>query len=327
MNSNERFEQIYSIIVKNNLADLELSRKSAKNEIIRNVIVSIIVVGIGIALYFILYKMLNDAVAKLFGYIYISIIIFIYIKTKSKWQISKVDEYKTDFKTKVIKSLLNSFNENFEYFPSIGISSTIYNEAEFEKYDSYKSEDLIQGKLRNNCNFSMAEVLTEHVRIDSDENRHYYTIFCGMLAKVKTPKPFNTGIYLRKNRKDKNLLDMAFKTNLPFDNLRVELDSQEFEKIFDVYASDKIIAMQLFTSDTMQLFIDFQKEMNMDYELTIKNNCIYIRFMTGKMFEAARLTKTSLDKNTLYKYYRVLDFTFSLADKLINLINDTEYNN
>lgn len=84
--------------------------------------------------------------------------------------------------------------------------------------------------------------------------------------------------------------------------------------------------MQLLTADIMQLLIEFQKEMNMEYELTIKNSLIYIRFMSGEMFETANVMKSSLDKSTLYKYYRMLDFTFTLTDKLIQLIKDTEYN-
>ena len=64
--------------------------------------------------------------------------------------------------------------------------------------------------------------------------------------------------------------------------------------------------------------------MHIDYEITIKNNQIYIRFMSGKMFEAADLQKFSLDKNTIYKYYKMLDFSFTLANLLSNLITDTE---
>lgn len=40
--------------------------------------------------------------------------------------------------------------------------------------------------------------------------------------------------------------------------------------MFDVYCSDKIIAMQLLTADIMQLLIEFQEEMNMEYESSSK---------------------------------------------------------
>ena len=75
----------------------------------------------------------------------------------------------------------------------------------------------------------------------------------------------------------------------------------------------------------MQELIDFYNEMKIDYELTIKENHIYIRFWTGPMFEAPSLDKFSLDKNILYKYYKILNFTFNLTNDMLKLINETEY--
>lgn len=53
---------------------------------------------------------------------------------------------------------------------------------------------------------------------------------------------------------------------------------------------------------------------------------MYIRFWCGEMFETAKLKKFSLDRDTLYKYYRMLDFTFSLTDKMLKLLYETQYN-
>ena len=208
---------------------------------------------------------------------------------------------------------------------NIGLASLVFIEAEFERFDRYNAEDLIYGTLKNNCKFVMSEILTERKRIDSSESDSYSTVFSGLLAKVETPKPFNASLYLRKDIKDKSFLNRAFCKKLSFDELRTQLDSPEFEKIFDVYASDKIVAMQLLTADIMQNLMQFYNEMGIDYELTIKKNCMYIRFWCGKMFETASLGKFSLDRDTLYKYYRMLDFTFSLTDKMLKLLYDTQY--
>lgn len=327
MNSNEKFEKIYSKLVENNLSNLEKARANANREKIINTIISIICVIAIVALFFsfcLIFYTKNLIIALVVS-LSVSIAFIVHTKFKPQYSNHKTYQYNDKFKSEVITALLNSFNETIEYFPYRGIKPTIYDEAEFENYDRFSSEDLVYGKLKNNCNFLISEVLTEYEIQDSNGNRHYNPIFCGIFSKVKTPKPFNASLYLRKDRKDKNLFDRAFRTKLPFDNLRVETDSQEFEKVFDVYCTDKIIAMQLLTADIMQLLIDFQEEMNMDYELTIKNNCIYVRFMSGKMFETSKLTKSSLDKETLYKYYKMLDFIFSLTDKLINLIKNTEY--
>lgn len=147
-----------------------------------------------------------------------------------------------------------------------------------------------------------------------------------MVARIELPKAFNTRLYLRRNRKDKNIISSTLTRKLSFDDLRINLDSQEFEEYFDVYCTDKIIAMQLLTADIMQFLVNFQKDIGMDYEITINNNCVYIRFLSGETFERAKATKLLLDKNILYKYYKMLNFTFTLTYKLINLIKETEYN-
>lgn len=330
MKIDENFEQLYSNILTNNVEKLEYARTGAKSEKIRNGVVIVSIIAIGGILYFMSYNFFypNDEIVGILMFLY-TIIAFLVYNAKIKKE-SKILEYTNEFKTKVIKTLLDSFNENIEYFPTCGISSSVYDEAEFEKYDRYRAEDLMKGTLKNNCNFEMSEVLTEDEHKDSEGHTQYSTLFCGMLAKIETPKPFNARLYLRKDRKDKNIINRAFTGRLltgrvPFGNLRINLDSQEFEKYFDVYCTDKIIAMQLLTPDVMQLLVNFREEMDMEYELTIKNNCIYIRFLSGEMFEPAVVTKFSLDKNMLYKYYKMLDFSFSLTNKLINLIKDAEY--
>ncbi len=83
--------------------------------------------------------------------------------------------------------------------------------------------------------------------------------------------------------------------------------------------------MQLLTADIMQDLIQFNNEMRTNYELTIKENCMYIRFWCGEMFETAKLEEFSLDRSTLYMYYRMLDFSFSITDKMVKLLNETQY--
>ena len=59
--------------------------------------------------------------------------------------------------------------------------------------------------------------------------------------------------------------------------------------------------MQLLTSDIMEFLIDFQDSTGIDFELTLKNNKIYIRFFSGNIFEMPNLTESFLDKAKLKK--------------------------
>lgn len=316
MNTDEKFEQIYSKILEENSQILEELRHETKDELTTFWIFSSIIVVI------ILILLLVHSIVSII--ILFLLLFFVIPKIVPNYEKSKTYKYENYFKTKIIRTLLNSLNKTIEYFPTDGINSSIYNEAEFEAYSKYTSDDLIHGSLNNNCNFEMSEVLTE---IYTGVKYNPYSIaFSGLFAKIETPKTFNTRLYLRKAQKpidvvikflDKISTDIsiAFSKNT-IKNLKIDLDSPEFERYFDVYCTDKIAAMKLLSSDVMQLLIDFQKEMNIDCELTIKSNFIYIRFMSGELFEPA-VSQCALDKDTFYKYYRILDFLFRLSNKLI----------
>ena len=102
------------------------------------------------------------------------------------------------------------------------------------------------------------------------------------------------------------------------------MDSKEFEKYFDVVATDKIIAMQLLTPDIMEEMINFRNNFNLEYEIVIRNNEIYLRFHSGELFEPQKLEKGIISKEDLEKYYNLIKFTYDLLNKLIKTIYETE---
>ena len=101
------------------------------------------------------------------------------------------------------------------------------------------------------------------------------------------------------------------------------MDSQEFEKMFDVSATDKIKAMQLLTSDVMADLIDFKNSSNKQFELTIRGNKLYFRFHCGNVFERAAF-KDYLDFKTLNDYFNYLNFSCEVSKKIYTLVKETE---
>ena len=325
MTTEERFNEIYEDIVNKNLIGMESTRAKAQVEKLQNYIILVAIIIINILVNFLVNVVFHKLIEGLTAILIMSSIV-IYLLIIDRGGKSQIKKFKIDFKTKIVDALLKSFNQDLVIMPRTGIHENTYKEADFENYDKYSSEDLVVGTINNNCNFKMAEVLTQKERIDNDGGKTYTTIFKGLFTKISAPKQFGTLLYLRNDVKDKGFLNRVLSWKLPFDKLRVELDSSEFEKIFDVYASDKIRAMQLLTADIMEDLIEFYNEMKINYELTIKENYIYIRFWCGNMFEAAKLRKFALDKETLYKYYRMLDFIFKLTDKMLKALDGIQYN-
>ena len=137
------------------------------------------------------------------------------------------------------------------------------------------------------------------------------TKFHGLFAKIVMDKSINSELRIMKNGEilSKN---------------RLKMDSSEFEKHFDVQATNQIIGMQLLTADVMEELIAFENKTNIEYDITIINNNLYLRFHCGSMFEAENTKKEALDKSAIQKYFYMLNFTYNLSNKLINLVNETE---
>ena len=291
----KNFNEIYERVYRECSEPLEKLRKKSRNTIIYSTLISL-TIGIILAI-------ITKSIAMISLAIVISFFIEIFSKSNAK--------YRTMFKEDIIKKFVKSYSENLEFYPTRGIPKAIYNLAKFEYYDRYRSEDLITGILEGGYAINMAEVKTETESRDSDGDTTTYTVFHGLFAEIELNKNVNSCVKIRKNA-----------ISL-FNKERIEMDSGEFEKKFNVYSTDKIIAMQLLTSDIMQMLLDFKEENKLVPEITIEGNKFYIRFETGGVFEA-KLMKKALDYDMLKKYYDIINFTLDLTEKFLNNINETE---
>lgn len=82
--------------------------------------------------------------------------------------------------------------------------------------------------------------------------------------------------------------------------------------------------MQILTSDVMQELIEFKHNNNMEFDVVIKNDNLYLRFGCGEVFEASALRKGPIEEKSFSKYFEITKFTYELSNKIINVINDVE---
>ena len=110
---------------------------------------------------------------------------------------------------------------------------------------------------------------------------------------------------------------------LQYDN-KMEMDSSEFEKEFNVFASDRIKCMQILTADIMEQIIEFKEKTNKKFDIYINDDKIYLRFHKNYLFEPKYKANEILDKKSLKSYYDILNFTCELTNKIIKVINEVE---
>lgn len=295
----KKFNDLYTEVLKSSKEELEDLRKSCFYKMVACIVLAFAFEGLGI------YRgEPNWGYVGIVFCIIVAIIIFF----------GPMNAYQKTYKEKVVKKFIKAYDENLEFWYERGIPRTTYQEGEFEHFDRYHSEDLIIGNIDGH-DIMMGEVHTEDESTDSEGNTTYTTLFHGLFGFSQLNNSYHGMV---KIHSDKGFLGKMFP-----DKKRIEMDSSEFEKYFDVIADDKIQAMQILTSDIMDKMLDFIKTSKIKYELTIRNNKLYIRFKTGAMFEG-NILKSAVDFDTLKKVYDIINFTFDITRAMVKVTDETE---
>lgn len=328
----EKFEKIYNEILKLSIDELESLKwktQKEKNTPLVTLATSII---LGLIISVVMIILHNNGLVSSLGVRIVSIILLGIICISAGCLVAEQTEYKTYhqyrkiFKQKIIKPMFESLNENLRYYPDASIGIIEHSEFRAEKYDGFYSEDILVGNI-GNLKVKIGEVLTQEEFYDRDRNKSEKKIFEGLFATIEIPKKFETELYIRKQ----------FQQDLK--DMKIEMDSGEFDDLFYVYSSDKIKTFELLTSDFMEFLVDYRKKIKIEFDITIKNNFIYMRFHTGEikyqsgmsyrihagsMFEPPETDKEIIDKENLYHDYAIfyvcLQMINKIATKIVNAI-------
>lgn len=307
------FDEIYEEL--QNKSELDTVWKAAKKEKNKAKKISLIIcilIDIVLAILFLKNAVSVVWVPLIMNILIIDIVIYAIICALFS---KNYNEYRSKYKGIVINKLMSNFFSNLEYFPQKLMPEYIYEKAEYnESYNRYMSEDYMEGLVGDKNGIQMGEVKTQKVERyrDSQGRTHTRTItkFYGLFAKVIMNKSINGKFRISQN-------------GTVYSKSKLEMDSSEFEKYFDVEASDKIVGMQILTADVMEELIEFQNNTNIKYDVYIQDNELYLRFHCGEMFEVGKLKNGPMDIETVKKYFYMLNFTYNLSNKLINVIDET----
>lgn len=232
----------------------------------------------------------------------------------------KEKDYKLTYKRNIINRFIKTVNNKLEYNSEVWDVSTLrkeYKNANFnnESFNMFYADDYIQGLLDDKYYTQMSDLNIQRKEVHHHNGRRTETtieVFKGIFAKTECDKDIGTCIKISKNQ-----------LKLFRNKDRVEMDSQEFEKYFDIYSEDKILTMQLLTSDVMTTLIDFYEKYKIDYEIVIRNNTIYMRFFTGSMFEP-KVFGNSMDKKLLFSYFCILKFIVDVTKEVNIALREVE---
>lgn len=320
------FDEIYNELKSDSTSGLNTVYQEAKKEsekankiakricIVIDIVLVIMILSqvISIGAIFSLPVLMYVAILTLFICIINAIVFGIVNMGSSKNRI----EYTKQYKNVVVNKLMNNFYNNLEYFPEKEMPEYIYNVPDYDRnYDSYESEDYLEAYINNKYSIQMAEVHTEYEKeyenSEGETETKMITIFHGLFAKIVMHKSIMGDLRITQNG------------SLMFDK-KLEMDSSEFEKYFDVKSSDKILGMRILTHDVMEELVEFENKTNMEFDIYINKNELYLRFHSGDMFEPGNLKNGALDKKSIRKYFYMLNLTYNLSNKIIEVVEEIE---
>ena len=301
MNMDQEFESIYQKIYDSSYSRLaEVKDKNRKFLLI-----------FGLALLVINLFIYIIPATKLFSVLFICmsvclLIFFIILGNQA---------YTSAYKKCVIEGLVKSYNPSIHFDPAIGISEMEYRASGFDNdFNEYNSEDRIYGRFDNGDSFQLAEVttyrITRRVNDEGVEMEDRVETYRGMYGVVYLNKSsmFKAGIYgdsiMRRYRQD-----------------RIEMDSSEFGKYYDLVTDDKIRAMRIFTADLMEKCLDIRRNHKHGVELIIDWDKVYFRFRCGEIFEPPKFMK-ALTREVLRGFYNQIYYPLELLDKTVESINE-----
>lgn len=247
------------------------------------------------------------------GLIDIVVISIIEISSGTKYRI----EYGRLYKAKLINGMLCNFFSDVTYFPYNSLNRNIYDSGLYnEYYNEYNSDDCAEAIIDNKNAIRMAEIHTVNVQTHRDSKGHTHTtrttIFHGLFAQINIDSNLNCPIRIRTHDFWKSKRE-------------VEMDSNEFQKYFDVESEDRIKAMQFLTHDVMEELISFRKYLGTAFDIWITGTNIYIRLHVGSMFESVMSKDEVIYKRQAERYFNILEFFYNLSKKIIAISEDNKF--
>lgn len=308
MNNNiEEFNLLYKQIYNENLKEkLDKIKKRKNIEGYINVLILFILP--------VLYMVLGPYILRYYNiqnysatYVIIGVVVWIVLMKLRSKPINRITEEEDLFNKEVIYPLIQNILPESNYEPYIGMNEEEYFNCVWEKFDTFHSGGKIVAPLKldviNKNMLELYEVITEETVRYGNESR-IKTCFEGVCCYVKLPK--NIQMYTKITNKENKI---KVKEN------NLIMDMPEFENKFFVETNNDIKTMQILTSDVMMYLIEFVNTSEMNIDIYINNDNMYIRFHTSEL-----LFERKFNKKRLKEGYDKLKSIKNIVEYISNII-------
>lgn len=224
------------------------------------------------------------------------------------------EKYIDDYRKIIVAKLVSLYNPKLQYDYKLGFKEIDYINSKLpEKFDVFKSSNSIFGKIVEEIDFKMSYINTyrkEKAVVDGEVQTENIEIFKGIFGCGRISKSVNSEIII-----DLNDFKKRYKLN------RIELESVDFEKSFDCFSNNKIVALQILTPDVVEQINQLCDKFKNSLQLRINNDMIFFRFSLNELFAPPKFTNP-LDRERIKKLYDVIYFSTNIVECIFDSIDE-----
>jgi len=227
----------------------------------------------------------------------------------------KTNAYKKDFKSNVVKKVVELIDPGWNYEPGSSIGTLEYAQSGLfpKKWDRFRGDDLIRGTI-DKTDFRLSELHTEYRTDSVDGNQHsreqWSTIFKGMFGHAEFNKAISGRTFVLPDVAEK--LFGKWGQKLQRNDSRgqlVKLENTAFEKYFVVYSDDQIEARYILTPKMMEAMVDIRNQLKKKIYFSFIGSRVYIAISFSKDLFEPRILKAGVnfaDMEQIYLHLNII---------------------
>ena len=258
------------------------------------------IVFTAIAIYIIFVKKMNG-----FGFV----LLLVGIIVLDRYTILR-KKYTSIYKNNIISKVIKDKYPDLEYYFDEGVTREEYINADYFMGNNidFKSSDLIIGNI-NNYKYRLSNVYTSYSNKEKNKNGSLPG-FEGVFALVKLNK--NVDCYI-------HVSDNSFTRNYN----KVSIDNETFEKVYDVFSDNEILAMRILTPNITNEILNLRNKYHVHCEIKIDNDYIYFRFFVKELFGPFVFNKNKEALNIALSF-KVIEGMQNIMGYLIKVIEEVD---
>ncbi|MFC7048448.1 DUF3137 domain-containing protein [Emcibacter nanhaiensis] len=216
-------------------------------------------------------------------------------------------------KNRIMTALCGHLGLHYQMKPAHQPVSTFKNLRLVPGHNKRKIEDRVYGQVKG-ADFNMFEAKLIQESRDSKGRKSSRTVFRGLLSHFDFHKQFSGTTIIRKDRTAiGNFFDGAFASGE-----RVKLEDPEFERLFEVYATDQVEARYLLTPTFMERIKQLAALVGTEnLQLAFDRGNLYLSIRKpGDSFEGGSMFSSFADPGRVYSSARELALIYDIAEVL-----------